>query len=158
MSREAQFSVTYDANESGNQDAVINAGAGRGLFVTGIYLAWQPHSMSGSSDELPDVATARYTGAASGGTSAAIFNFDVGDSPAASVLLAPTTLGSNAVIGPQFWPGHASKDASGNWYLHGGHYFAEFSDSVYVSPGNSFWVRVANAVSATIYFREHLLP
>lgn len=153
-----RYSLTYDANESGNQDVVLNAGACYGFTVTAIEMKWEPHSMTGSSDELPYLATARYSTAASGGTAGTIFNFDQGQTPDAYALISPTTLGSDPITGPQFYPGYASYDGSA-WYLHGDSKITDFGGSpVQIGAGGSLWVRATNLVSVNIYFYELLNP
>ena len=158
MSREAQFSINYDGNESGNADAVLNAGSDRGFIVDAVEIKWQPHSMSSSSDELPYLATARYTGSASGGDAGTVFNHTDGVTAATSARLAPTTLGTGAIIGLQYFPGSASYTGS-SWYLHGGEYLADFNGfPIEIAKNNSLWVRVANVASVTIYFTENIVP
>lgn len=154
--RLARFSVNYDCNESGNVDAVVNAGSTKGFTVTGINMKWEPHSMSGSTDELPYLATVRYTGSASGGTAGTVFSHTDGDVAAASVRLAPTSLGSSPVNGPQFYPGSAGFTSTGSWFLYGGQYFTP--GEIQVAANNSLWIRVTNLISATIFFSENLTP
>lgn len=153
----AYFSLTYDTNESSDFDAVINAGASQGFVVHALTLNWQPHSMSSSSDELPDIVVARFTSTASGGTAGAIFNHTAGATPAASALLSPTTLGSGRINGPVFWPGPA--DYTGSvWFMHGGTFTADQFDPIELGAGESLWVRASHSISATIHFSEHLHP
>jgi hypothetical protein len=154
--RLAHFSVSYDGNESGDQDAVINAGSDKGFTVTQIQLSWEPHSMSGSSDELPHLGVARFASAASGGSAGTVFNYTDGDSPSASVLVSPVTLGSGRVNGPAVFPGEASFDGTA-WYMHGGQYDWHLPPIV-VAANGSFWVRATNSVTVTIHFHEHLIP
>lgn len=155
MGRIARFSVTFDGDPDGTVDAVLNAGSGKGLTVTAVHMKWQPEDMTGSSD-VPHVSITRYTSAASGGTSATVFPHTGGDTSAASVLLGPSSLGSGAVNGPQYWPGVASYTGS-VWYLHGDQYAAEFGDSeIYVPASNSLRVRTTKLITATVYFYENL--
>lgn len=153
--RLAEFSVTYDGNESGDLDVVINAGSDKGFTVRAIHMNWQPTLMSGDSDKLPSLSVARFTSVASGGTGKTIFNHTDGDTAAASVLISPTALGSGRVDGPTFWPGSASYTGTG-WYLHGNHYRAPLGE-IHVAKNHSFWVRAAHLVSVTIHFHEELV-
>jgi hypothetical protein len=158
VTRLAKYSVTYDGNESGDHDVVINAGSDKGFAVTGVLLNWQPTLMSGDSDMLPNLAIARYVSAASGGTAGSIFSHTDGDVASATARINPSTLGSGLQPGPISWPGSASY-TSGAWYQGGGQNTADFAgNEIYVAKNHSLWVRVAHVVSATIYFREGLTP
>jgi hypothetical protein len=155
--RVARFSVTYDCDPDGTVDAVLNAGSDKGLTLVAVHAHWQPEDMSGPSD-VPHLAVTRFTGAASDGTPATVFDHTDGDVPSASVLLDPANLGSSPVPGPQFWPGVASFTGS-VWYLHGGQYLTDFDDAcIYVAADNSVRVRATNLITVTAYFNESLTP
>jgi hypothetical protein len=153
--RLARFSITYDGDQDGDRDLVINAGSGRGFTVTGILMKWVPEDMSSHTD-VPYVSNARFVGLASGGTAANLFSHTDGDVAEASGLIDPTSLGTGQQPGPQYYPGTASYTGT-EWYLHGDQYFADLSGSgyeIYVAAGNSLRVRAGKMVSTTVFFYE----
>src|ERR1035437_7629792 len=63
--RLSRFVCTYDGNEAGDLDAAIIAGS-PGMRVYKFAVSWEPHAMTGSSNELQYLAIGRYAGVATG--------------------------------------------------------------------------------------------
>lgn len=159
--RLARFSCTFDGDPDGDVDLVLNSGSDRGFTLVAVHLNWLSEDMTGSSD-VPQSSIARYTGPASNGTAGVILSHTDGDTPATSALINPSTLGTNQVRGPAFWPGVASFTGS-VWYTHGGQYLTDFGGApvfapILVADGNSLRIRTTKCIGATAYFYENLIP
>lgn len=159
MGRIAQFSVNFDASETGDIYTVLNASDTKGFFVTGVLMSWEPNTMAGPTAILPVLQINRYTGLASGGTAGSIFSYTDGDTPSTSVKIGPTSLGTLQSGKPSSLPGSPdlADYASSSWYLKGGQFLADFDGAeIYVAPGNSLQVHVTYLAECCVFFYENL--